>query len=192
MTSAIIPFSIAPQAPVSQQSSEDDSKPSEPQSSLRLLATFCTGFNFAIALCLSHLTDPTKVLSFLFLPFHPGFDPSLAFLALGAIPLAALLYRFCRGDERPRLGGPWVVPKRGEIDARLLSGAGIFGVGWGMSGLCRKFYVLMINNLLTFSSENAHIAGPGVVNFGRALSSGSDVTQVASWLGAVILGGLLV
>lgn len=104
-----------------------------------MLAPLITGFHFALALRLSGLTDPTRVLSFLLLPFHRAFDPSLAFLAVGALPLNLLLYHYARGNEQPRLGGTWCIPKPGEIDVKLIVGAAIFGVGWGLTGVCREY-----------------------------------------------------
>lgn len=53
------------------------------------------------------------------------------------MPLAMYLYHFARGKEIPRLGGKWNVPKGGVIDWKLLTGAAIFGVGWGLAGVCR-------------------------------------------------------
>ena len=94
---------------------------------------------FALALQLSGLTDPIRVISFLLLPLHKAFDPSLAFLAAGALPLAIGLYRYGRGNEVPALGGKWGIPKGGPIDLKLLAGAAIFGVGWGMAGICREY-----------------------------------------------------
>jgi uncharacterized membrane protein YedE/YeeE len=107
---------------------------------LRLLASLITGFHFALALRLSNLTDPTRVLSFLLLPFHRAFDPSLAYLAVGALPLNILLYHYARGNEKPRLRGTWRIPNPcGEIDVKLIVGAAIFGVGWGLTGVCREY-----------------------------------------------------
>jgi len=83
------------------------------------------------------MNDGRKVRSFLLLPFHRAFDPSLAFVAIGALPIGIFLYHFARGDGHARLGGTTTV-KTGGIDARLLVGSAIFGVGWGMSGICRK------------------------------------------------------
>jgi len=143
----------------------------ESPSLLRLLANLTTGFNFAIALRLSNLSDPNRVISFLLLPFDRAFDPSLAYLAIGALPLGIMLYHFGRGKEHPRLGGSWAVPKGGKIDSALVLGAAIFGVGWGLGGIC---------------------PGPGLVNLGRALASGSGIQQTAAWVGSVALGGLLV
>ncbi|EPQ58724.1 hypothetical protein GLOTRDRAFT_126802 [Gloeophyllum trabeum ATCC 11539] len=135
----------------------------------RLLVFLTSSLDFALALRVSNLTEPLKVIGFLVLPFDRSFDPSLAFLTLGALPLTTLLYRYGRG-EHPRLGGPWSVPKSGKVDGRLLFGAAIFGIGWGMEGLC---------------------PGPGLVNLGRALSTGQNVVPMAAWISSVIAGGLL-
>jgi len=149
----------------------DVPKQAEPRSIFRLLVNLTTGFNFAIALRLSNLSEPVRVISFLLLPFDSAFDPSLAYLAVGTLPLASLLYHFGRSKEQPRFGGQWAVPKGGKIDSKLVLGAAIFGVGWGLVGIC---------------------PGPGLVNLGRALGSGSGIQQTAAWVGSVALGGLLV
>ncbi|KAJ3787432.1 hypothetical protein GGU11DRAFT_103634 [Lentinula aff. detonsa] len=137
----------------------------------RLAALMSTTVEFALALRLSNLTDPKKVTAFLLLPSHPAFDPSLAFLAIGAIPIGAILYHLFRGPEQPVLGGSWAIPKSGSIDSKLVLGSVLFGIGWGISGLC---------------------PGPAVINLGRALSSGSQLTNWLWWSFAFIVGGLCV
>ncbi|KAJ3895673.1 hypothetical protein GG344DRAFT_85733 [Lentinula edodes] len=137
----------------------------------RLVALLSTAVDFALALRLSNLTDPKKVTAFLLLPFHPAFDPSLAFLAIGAIPIGAALYHFFRGPEKPVLGGPWAIPKSGTVDTKLLLGSVLFGIGWGASGLC---------------------PGPVVINLGRALATGSQLTSWLSWSLSFVAGGLCV
>jgi len=105
----------------------------------------------------SDLSNPLKVLSFLVLPLplsspHRGFDPSLAFLAASALPLSLAFYQFgvkplyAKAEDgtlvepRPRLGGKWSIPRpdQGKIDARLILGSALFGVGWGLAGVCRE------------------------------------------------------
>ncbi|KAK7054761.1 hypothetical protein VNI00_003224 [Paramarasmius palmivorus] len=136
----------------------------------RLVTFWATSVEFALALRLSELSEPTKVLSFLLLPMHPAFDPSLMCLAAGALPVSFCLYRFCRGPERPRLGGKWSIPTGGAIDTKLVAGAALFGVGWGISGIC---------------------PGPALVNLGRALVSGSEISASLAWLAAFIAGGFI-
>lgn len=80
-----------------------------------------------------------KVLAFLVTPLHDGFDPSLAFLALGALPLGTLLYQVYGKDAQPKLANVSSIPRPGEIDTKLLFGSVLFGIGWGISGLCRRF-----------------------------------------------------
>ncbi|KAF8077849.1 hypothetical protein FPV67DRAFT_1463219 [Lyophyllum atratum] len=149
---------------------KEESASSEPQSTSRLLVFLATGFEFALALRLSNLSEPARVLSFLSLPFRPAFDPSLAFLAVGALPTSIMLYKDFRGSEKPLLGGLWSIPKGGPIDLQLIAGAALFGIGWGLAGIC---------------------PGPGLVNLGRALYSGSGVLPAATWVAAVAAGGLL-
>jgi uncharacterized membrane protein YedE/YeeE len=152
---------------------------------LRLIASLSTSFEFALALRLSNLTEPIRVVAFLLLPGHKAFDPSLAFLAFGALPVAILLHQFARGSEQPRLGGKWSVPKGGQVDAKLLAGAALFGIGWGLSGICRKFhYFTTIPSINDISP-----AGPGIVNLGQALVTRSDPLPMIGWLVAAVVGG---
>ncbi|KAF5389900.1 hypothetical protein D9757_003719 [Collybiopsis confluens] len=142
---------------------------SPPRPVARLAALLSTTVAFALALRSSNMTDPKKVLSFLLLPVDSAFDPSLAFLAIGALPLGIVLYHFFRGSERPALGGAWNIPKPGQVDTKLLIGSTIFGLGWGTSGFC---------------------PGPVLVNFGRAVVHGREVLPWLFWLCAFIAGGL--
>ncbi|KAF7305027.1 Sulf-transp domain-containing protein [Mycena kentingensis (nom. inval.)] len=144
--------------------------PDEPKPSLRILASATTSFQFALALRLSSLTEPLKVIAFL-LPFHEAFDGALAYLALGALPAGAWLYAHARGNEKPWFGGAWSVPMSAQIDAQLVLGSAIFGVGWGLAGIC---------------------PGPGIVNLGRAMANSLDLTPFLVWLGAFALGGFVV
>lgn len=89
-----------------------------------------TGSLFAVGLSLSGMTNPSKVLAFL--DFFGRWDPSLAFVMLGAVCVHFAWLRWTS-----RRGAPEAAPVLpAKIDASLLIGAGIFGVGWGMSGYC--------------------------------------------------------
>jgi hypothetical protein len=82
------------------------------------------------------MTRPNKVLSFL--DFFGHWDPSLAFVMVGAIAVSALAFRVAaRGGQRPLLGGRFHIPAANvRIAPRLVAGSALFGVGWGLSGLC--------------------------------------------------------
>lgn len=95
---------------------------------VRQVVAFCSAFAFSLGLRLSNLTDARRVLGFMLTPAHSAFDPSLVYLAIGAVPLASALYRV--GSVR--------VQRRGKVDAQLLVGAAVFGIGWGIEGICRK------------------------------------------------------
>ncbi|OAX37228.1 DUF395-domain-containing protein [Rhizopogon vinicolor AM-OR11-026] len=137
---------------------------------LRALASFLTSLAFAFSLRLSNMVDPHKVLAFLVFPFSSAFDPSLAFVAGSALPLSTLLYRYAR-VEQPRFGGQRNIPTSTKIDLRLVLGSLIFGMGWGIGGIC---------------------PGPALVNFGHSLYAGAGFVENAAWLVSMVLGGLLV
>jgi len=95
--------------------------------------TGVSGLLFGAGLVISGMADPARVLGFLRL--GPGWDPALAFVMGGALavtlPGYALLHR--RGQP---LFAPGFSPRVAGIDARLLAGAAIFGLGWGLQGYC--------------------------------------------------------
>jgi len=100
----------------------------------RVLGAASAGLLFGAGLVVSGMTDPQKVLAFLD-PFG-AWDPSLAFVMLGAIAVHAVAYRFVRRLSKPFAAHEFHVPRVGAIDARLVLGAATFGVGWGLSGYC--------------------------------------------------------
>lgn len=93
-----------------------------------------SGALFGVGLALAGMTRPEKVIGFL--NFFRGWDPSLMFVMGGAIAVHALAWRMLKGRPSPLLGGRFLVPTRRDLDARLLVGAAIFGVGWGLGGFC--------------------------------------------------------
>lgn len=110
-------------------------------STLRLpyLATAAiSGLLFGAGLYVSQMVDPLKVLRFLDFTAIPtgGWDPSLAFVMLGAIPVMFVAVRFSRRRTSPMFDSRFHEPTRTRIDLPLVAGAAIFGVGWSMSGVC--------------------------------------------------------
>ena len=93
-----------------------------------------SGLLFGAGLAISGMIDPAKVLGFL--DVAGDWDPSLAFVMVGAIMVYAPVAWWARGGRTAWLGGPVPNPKSSGIDGRLLGGAVLFGLGWGLVGLC--------------------------------------------------------
>jgi|SoiMethySBSTD1v2_1073268.scaffolds.fasta_scaffold401585_2 uncharacterized membrane protein YedE/YeeE len=98
------------------------------------LAAFVAGLIFAFGLAISGMTQPGKVTAFLDL--FGNWDPSLAFVMIGAIAVYSILYRIIRHRTAPLFATFFSVPTRSDLDARLLGGAALFGIGWGLGGFC--------------------------------------------------------
>lgn len=101
---------------------------------MRLIATYAIGLVFGIGISLSGMANPAKVLNFF--DVAGSWDPSLAFVMGGALLVAAIGYRFVLARPGPALAPGFQVPTARQIDARLLAGSAIFGVGWGIAGFC--------------------------------------------------------
>jgi uncharacterized membrane protein YedE/YeeE len=92
------------------------------------------GALFGAGLVISGMTRPARILGFL----DPlgGWDPSLAFVMAGAVAVYAVAYAAIRRRARPWFEVRFHVPVRADIDAPLIAGAAVFGIGWGLGGLC--------------------------------------------------------
>jgi uncharacterized membrane protein YedE/YeeE len=101
---------------------------------MKILSPFLAGLLFGLGLCLGGMTQPQKVLGFLDLA--GGWDPSLAFVMASAVSIAFVAFRALAGRPRSLNGAPLALPQARVIDARLLGGAALFGIGWGLAGLC--------------------------------------------------------
>src|SRR5579863_941101 len=93
-----------------------------------------TGLIFGCGLVISQMVNPAKVLGFLDL--FGAWDPSLAVVMATAVPVAALGYGFAKRRGRSLVAGELQLPRRTEIDRRLILGSGLFGIGWGLVGFC--------------------------------------------------------
>ena len=98
------------------------------------LVAFVAGLMFAVGLGISGMTQPTKVIAFL--DVTGAWDPSLAFVMMGAIGVHLVFVWRVRSAASPRFAPAFLVPLATTIDRRLLLGAALFGIGWGIAGFC--------------------------------------------------------
>ena len=133
---------------------------------MTLLVYALTGLLFGSGLVISGMLDPAKVLNFL--DFAGSWDPSLAFVLGGAVIVAAIGFRIAGRRTRPVLAARFHWPTRTTLDARLLIGPAIFGIGWGLSGFCPGPAVASIALL-----------APGTIIFVVALLAGM---ALARWI----------
>jgi len=100
----------------------------------QVLVALVSGIVFGIGLSLSQMINPNKVINFL--DISGQWDPSLAFVMMGALIVTFISFRLILKKPDPILEESFHLSKRTDIDKALLAGAAIFGVGWGMSGYC--------------------------------------------------------
>ncbi|MPQ70616.1 MULTISPECIES: DUF6691 family protein [Pseudomonas] len=98
------------------------------------LTAFLGGLIFGIGLLLAGMANPAKVLGFLDLA--GAWDPSLGLVMLGAVVVAALPFRWAGKHKHSLLGAPMQIPLKRGLDVRLVGGSLLFGVGWGIAGIC--------------------------------------------------------
>ncbi len=98
------------------------------------LVTLLSGVLFGVGLAISGMTLPERVVSFL--DFTGDWNPSLAFVMVGAIAVHFVLFRVVMRSKKPLFEERFHLPTRRDIDPRLLLGAAIFGIGWGLGGFC--------------------------------------------------------
>ncbi|HEX9390523.1 MAG TPA: YeeE/YedE family protein [Usitatibacteraceae bacterium] len=101
---------------------------------MKLLSALLIGALFGAGLLLSGMSNAGNVLNFLDLA--GSWDPRLLFVMGGAVVVTGLAYPWLMRRARPRLAEKFHWPTAKEIDARLLIGAALFGVGWGLAGYC--------------------------------------------------------
>lgn len=101
---------------------------------MRRLTALLAGLLFGIGLLLAGMSNPAKVLGFLDLA--GAWDPSLALVMAGAIAVALLPFSWAKRRQRSLLDAPMQLPQKRELDGRLIGGSLLFGIGWGIAGIC--------------------------------------------------------
>lgn len=97
-------------------------------------STFIAGLLFGGGLTVSQMVNPDKVISFL--NITGDWDPSLAFVMGGALIVTLIGYQLVLKRKGPLFADKFRLPTRKDIDSPLLMGAALFGIGWGLAGLC--------------------------------------------------------
>ena len=99
------------------------------------VGAFLGGLVFGIGLAVGGMTQPAKIVGFF--DFAGNWDPSLGFVMAGALLIYTPIYRAVMKQwHRPIWAASFSLPTRKDIDWRLISGSGLFGVGWGLGGYC--------------------------------------------------------
>ena len=101
---------------------------------MRLLTSFLIGLIFGSGIAISGMMNPAKVLNFF--DIAGSWDPSLALVMGGAVSVTFLGYRLVLRRPAPVFARSFTLPEGRRIDARLVAGAAIFGIGWGIAGFC--------------------------------------------------------
>jgi len=101
---------------------------------LPALSSLALGILFGLGLSISEMTDPARVIGFL--DIAGRWDPTLICVMGGALAVTLPLFPWIQKRQQTILGEPLQLPSQTRIDGRLIVGAAIFGVGWGLAGLC--------------------------------------------------------
>lgn len=129
---------------------------------MRNLTALLAGLIFGLGLLLAGMANPAKVLGFLDLA--GAWEPSLALVMAGAIALAALPMNWAKRRRQSLLGAPMQIPQKRELDRRLILGSLLFGIGWGIAGICPgpALAILLTGHWQAWLFVAAMLAGMGL------------------------------
>ena len=136
---------------------------------MQMLAALVCGLIFGWGLLISGMVEPTKVIGFL--DIFGAWDPSLAVVMAAALGVSGVGFRFVAARKRPVLAAQSSWPTKTDVDVPLVTGAILFGVGWGLVGLCPG---PALENLATLS--------PRVIGFVAAMACGMGLHRL--WQGS--------
>ena len=101
---------------------------------MNIASSLAAGLLFGLGLIVSGMADPARVLGFLDLA--GPWDPSLAFVMGGALAVSAIGFGVAARRRGTLLGQPMQLPRKDGLDRRLVGGSLLFGIGWGLAGIC--------------------------------------------------------
>ena len=129
----------------------------------RILPPLVSGTLFGAGLALGGMTDPARVRGFLDL--FGDWDPTLAFVMGGAVIVMAMAWRFQPRMAHPLFAEKFALPDRSDLTPKLIGGAALFGIGWGIAGLCPGpgLAALVIEPASAAIFVAAMLAGMGIV-----------------------------
>jgi uncharacterized membrane protein YedE/YeeE len=104
-----------------------------------------SGILFGLGLSVSEMVNPTRVLGFL--NVLGPWDPTLAFVMAGALTVAVPGFQYAKLMHKPYLAVSFSVPTKKDLDNKLITGAVVFGVGWGLAGICPGPSLVALNTL---------------------------------------------
>lgn len=132
---------------------------------LKAIISLLAGLIFGIGLIISGMSNPAKVLNFLDL--FGTWDPSLAFVMAGAVIVTFIGYKVVLKRPTPLLHHSFHIPTRNDADVKLVTGASIFGVGWGLGGFCPgpAFVALPLGSTGTLAFFPAMLIGMALAKF---------------------------
>ena len=116
------------------------------------IISLVSGIIFGVGLVISEMINPEKVLGFLDL--FGNWDPSLAFVMIGALIVSSPLFHIIKNKEKPLFADKFNYSNNKEVNNRLIVGSALFGAGWGLGGLCPgpaiSSIALINNDSITF------------------------------------------
>lgn len=132
---------------------------------MKSLSALAAGLLFGLGLIVAEMVNPAKVLNFLDL--FGRWDPSLAYVMGGALATTFIGYRIVFALKAPFFEEAFDVPTSRALDARLLCGAALFGIGWGLAGLCPGPAITVATS-----------GGPAILAFLAAMVGASVITRM--------------
>jgi uncharacterized protein len=98
------------------------------------IVSLISGIIFGVGLTVSQMIDPAKVLGFL--NIFGAWDPSLAFVMIGALIISSPFFHLFKNNDKPVFADSFSYSNNKELNTKLIIGSSLFGAGWGLAGLC--------------------------------------------------------